>query len=98
MKRDRTDYLLTQLASECAEIVHRVTKAQHFGLHEKQPGQDKDNIERIAEEVNDLFGVLAMLTLDEGILPPPDPEAVLAKKARVEHYMKYARQCGTLEG
>lgn len=50
--------VLTILAEECAEVIQRVTKAQRFGLEERQPGQQMDNAGRLALEIGD---VLAMV-------------------------------------
>lgn len=92
-----TEHLLACLAEECDEVGQRVMKALRFGLKEIQPGQDLNNIQRIALEVADLQGVLEMLT-KRGILTlAPDHAERVAKKAeKVEHFMKYAREQGAL--
>lgn len=97
---NRAEYLLTQAASECNEVAHRITKALHFGLAEVQPGQMENNAQRIVGEVTDLLAVLEMLR-EEGILPTPSMNevhlAVGAKKAKVEKFFRYAsEQCGTV--
>lgn len=97
---NRTEYLLTQAASECNEVAHRITKALHFGLMEVQPGQDETNAQRIVGEFADLFGVMLMLH-EEGALMLPTKagmqEAADAKKAKVEKFFRYAsEQCGTV--
>lgn len=61
----RPDYLLSHLAQECAEVIVRVTKAQHFGLDEIQPEQPYTNRERLYHEVCDLLGIIEILK-DEG--------------------------------
>lgn len=97
---DRTEYLLTQAASEACEVAHRVTKALHFGLKEIQPGHGLTNAERIVEEYIQLKGVMQMLE-DERIiqfpLPRDEDRMVAAKIARVEDYMEYARKVGSLK-
>jgi hypothetical protein len=62
-----TDYLLTQLISECAEIIHAVTKAQQFGLNRQYPERKVLNIEQIAMEIGETIGVVRELML-RGIL------------------------------
>lgn len=91
------EHLLTILGEECAEVAQRASKAIRFGLEEKEPGQDATNAERLHVEVDQLMAVLGMLQ-DRGILPRMENrQVVMDKQARVERYMEYARQCGTLE-
>lgn len=96
---NRTEYLLTQAASECNEVAHRITKALHFGLDEKQPGQSLSKAERIVGEFVELAAVMQMLE-DESLIdfPVGHERNALAeqKRRRVEHFMAYARECGTV--
>jgi hypothetical protein len=99
---NRNEYLLTQAASECCEVAHRITKALHFGLDEKQAGQDLSNADRVVEEYIDLLGVMAMLE-DAGLVAIPRGDELRvrmdAKKAKVERFIVYAREtCGTVTG
>ena len=94
---NRTEYLLTQLADECIEVAQRCHKALHFGLSEVQPEQGKTNAERIEQELQDLHAVIDMLD-DEGIICMGiDRSAVETKKRKVEHFINYARKCGTVK-
>ena len=100
---NRTEYLLTQAASECNEVAHRITKALHFGLDEVQPGQPgnaENNAERIVGEYIDLLASIEMLIEDAALtmLSSDTVRAMIAeKKAKVEYFMGYARDnCGTL--
>ena len=73
------DYLLSHLAQECAEIIVRATKAQHFGLCEVQPEQGYTNAERVLHEWCDL--VATMETLQEyGIVPELRREDYVQRK------------------
>jgi hypothetical protein len=94
---NRTEHLLSILAEECVEVAQRATKALRFGLTEIQPGQDKDNAERILVEVADLLATLDMLT-EEGHLRARyvTDEMIQAKKDRIEHYFKRSRECGAM--
>lgn len=93
----RHEHLLTILAEECAEVAQRASKALRFGLGEVQPGQGLTNAERIVGEVTDLLAVALMLA-DEGHLALEDQQgAVAAKRAKVEKFLAYSAQCGTLE-
>lgn len=89
---NETEYLLTVLAEECAEVIQRITKALRFGLGEIQTGQPLTNRERINYEFSDLMGTFEMLE-DTGTLErlPTD-----AKKAKVKAFMEYSRSKGTL--
>ncbi len=91
-----TEYLLSKLAEECAEVTQRATKAQRFGLDEVQPGQYLNNRQRLTDEVEDLLVILSMLE-DRGIVVLDHLEsAVDEKEAKILKYMEYSRQCGTL--
>lgn len=97
----RSEYLLSCLAEECAEVIQRVTKAQRFGLQETQPEQPLTNAERIQYELADLSTVVEML-YEEGLLPDPDlehrwEEMRNAKRAKIKKYMDYSVECGALE-
>lgn len=90
-----TEYLLSCLIEECAEVIQRATKAQRFGLHEVQPEQQLTNEERLAIELDDLTGTLELLA-EHGVRLPPSSERVRAKILKVEKFMDYSRQLGTL--
>jgi len=91
------DHLLSTLAEECAEVIQRITKAQRWGLYEVQPGQELNNEQRIRYEVNDLYAVIDLLYERQGVVLHRDNEQVIAKKAKVLHFMQYAREIGELD-
>jgi hypothetical protein len=100
----RTEHLLTMVAEECAEVAQRCSKALRFGLSEVQPGQDKTNAQRIMDEVNDFIAVYQMLA--GPVVSPTSPlfrgtpeafmAAVKAKQAKIEKFLAYSAECGTL--
>jgi NTP pyrophosphatase (non-canonical NTP hydrolase) len=96
----RQELLLVQLAEECSEVAVRVSKALRFGLTEVQPGQDQTNASRIVDELMDLHTIALMLSL-EGALPNlsglEKTRAIQAKTAKIEKYLAYSKECGTLE-
>lgn len=96
---NRKEHLLTIAAEEALEVAHRISKAKRFGLAEVQPGQPLDNAQRIVDEWLDLQASMEML-MAEGLLPSPDAatsaQAKLAKCEKVERFLAYSRQCGTL--
>lgn len=88
-------YLLTQLMEECAEVIHRCSKAIRFGGDEIQQGHTMTNRERIGYELNDLVAVVDELE-SRGMIPPLDEDAMLLKKAKIAQYLKYSRELGIL--
>ncbi len=94
---NRREHLLWILAEECAEVAQRASKAARFGLYEVQPGQDKNNSERLRKEINDLLAATEMLDAD-GALPLTvfRQQDVSGKVAQVEKYLEYSKRQGTL--
>lgn len=93
----RIEHLLTTLGEEGAEVSQRCSKAMRFGLLEVQPGQIFANRDRIRQEFHDLYAVYGML-VQEGIFPPGiDANMVEAKRLKVEKFIEYAREQGTVE-
>lgn len=96
----RTEHLLWILAEESAEVAQRASKAARFTLTEVQPDQDLDltNAERIKYELNDLWAVVEMLQSVKA-LPHVvyDPDLIQAKQERVEKFLLYSLERGTLE-
>ena len=88
---NRQEHLLSILAEECNEVAQRATKALRFGLDEIQPEQPYENSERIRKEFADLWAVYEMIGLDL-----PSRFEVDAKKIKVEKFLKYSEECGTL--
>jgi len=97
----RTEHLLVCLAEECAEIQHVVAKALRFGLDDIPPGQhifaELTNAGRLTQEVTDLLGVLELLQESGVPVLSGERKHILMKKEKVEMYMSYARERGTLE-
>jgi hypothetical protein len=90
---NQNEYLLTQLASEAAEVAHIVTKMLQFGGSEAMPGQPYTNAQRVTQEILDLMGVLSMV-VDEGLLNMPEglafDDIIERKRVKVRKYMAYA--------
>lgn len=95
---NRLEHLLTIVGEESVEVAQRASKAARFGLREVQPGQDLDNRARLLGEFADLCGALELL--DESIIDDLVHELrpqIDAKKAKVEKFLLYSREVGTLE-
>lgn len=94
---NRKEHLLLILSEECAEVMHRASKALRFGLEEVEPEQLHTNAQRIVDECNDVIAVME-LCVSENVLPHLYmQEKIAAKKAKVEKFLEYSAQCGTLE-
>ena len=94
--------LLLKLMEECNEVSQRCSKAIRFGLDEVQPGQEKNNEQRIVEELLDLFAVLQMLAV-ENILTSANMEddkllnELSNRSARIDKYLNYSKELGILK-
>lgn len=95
---NRTEHLLTILGEEGVEVSQRCSKALRFGLAEIQPGQELTNAERIRGEYIDLLAVMRMLVEEGAIAPVTDDDLPLLeqKRQKVEKFLSYSRDCGTL--
>jgi hypothetical protein len=95
---NRIEHLLTILGEECAEVAVRCSKAKRFGLQEVQPGHALTNAQRIMAEVQDVFAALEMLGTEGALETMVDPVAIDKKIAKVEEFLLYSKECGTLDG
>lgn len=94
---NHTEHLLTCLAEECAEVQQAIAKALRFGLDDGYPGAGATNAQDIGREFIDVVAVMEML-VDTGVikLPPNRLARTEQKKSRVNEWMAYAEQHGTL--
>ena len=95
---NRSEYLLWLVSEECNEVGQRASKAARFALSEVQPGQPLSNAERIVQEWYDLTAVMEMMFNEKLLAEWPNArEVIQAKKAKIEKFMGYSQDCGTLE-
>ena len=97
---NRLEHLLTIVAEEGAEVSQRATKAARFGIFEVQPGQTQSNFHRLRLEVADLFAALELVAVEIGYnwdALHPSGSMILAKKEKVEEFLKYSKSVGTLD-
>jgi hypothetical protein len=96
---NRAEHILTILGEEGVEVAQRCSKALRFGLKERQPRHQSNNAMQIYEEYLDMIAVMEM-AIEEGLMPEPfEPFAEQwkkEKKAKVEKFLEYSRQIGTL--
>lgn len=91
-----TQFLLIKLAEEAAEISQIALKASQFGLQEKNPKLEWNNVECIYAELNDLLGIINILNSDSEIEFnfTPNNEAINAKKEKIKKYLQYSIDLG----
>ena len=100
-----TEHLLTCLSEECSEVAKECAKSQRFGLDDKltmdpygpRGTNGLTNAEKLADELNDLLGVVQML-VDAGAIPFnwQDHAKQEEKKRKVQRFMDYSYRCGVL--
>jgi len=93
---NKTEYLLTCLGEECAEVQQAVAKALRFGLDVGFPGGKTTNAQDIAKECVDVIAVIEMLESDKIINNIRTQKAIDKKKDKVFHYMEHSKKLGTL--
>ena len=96
---NRLEHLLTILGEEATEVAHRASKAIRFGLNEIQPGQPHTNLQRLHQELMDLIAAVDMIADDASApwLRLQDDDAIAAKQAKVEKFLAYSLELGTLQ-
>lgn len=93
----KEQYLQICAMEEAAEVTQRISKALRFGLDEVQPGQELTNRLRLEQEIVDFVTVLDKME-ELGIIDLSTYEnAFDAKSEKIDKYMQYAREQGTLE-
>ncbi len=92
------EHLLVCLNEEAVEIAHHVDKALRFGLSDHDPTVEgaQTEAERIREEFADLIAVYDLL-IANGTLMAPSSKLIEDKKGKLNKFMGYARERGTLE-
>ena len=106
---NRQEHLLTILAEECAELQQIICKALRFGVHESRDLPEK-NDQRMFKEFNDFLAMVDMF--NESVMATSfkkssvtygprgvmyrDEEFIRSKRVKVEKYLEYSKECGTL--
>lgn len=100
----REYHLLFIVAEEAVEVAQRASKCARFGCEEVQPGQVRDNAERLVIELADLLTVIKMLADGNPTVAAANHMMALhadlfadAKRKKVEHFLEYSAQCGRLD-
>ena len=94
---DRLDLLRIKLMEECAEVSQATSKCLRFGNeHAQEPG-GRPNIDRLKDEILDLFVALEAIR-NEGfdLFPNFSDPRVQEKMQRLEYYMEISKNHGQL--
>ena len=91
----RQEHLLTITGEECSEVHQRCSKAMRFGMAEIEPIQTATKMERVVLDFNDLVAAMEML-YDCPINDLISRNLVSAKKTKIETYLEYSKECGTI--
>lgn len=93
---NRQEHLLTILGEECAELIQEASKAKRFGINE-QRDLPTSNLERMQKEFNDVLAMIEMINDSCGkVVLATDFNLIKLKKEKVEKYLLYSKECGTL--
>ena len=99
----RLDHLLWKVSEECNEVGKRASKAARFGISEVQPGKTETNAFRLVREYLDLQVSMTMLCDEDprvrdafAELFGGHPGYATQVRAKIEHFLEYSRQQGTL--
>lgn len=90
---NRLEHLLTILSEECSEIIQECSKSLRFGIDDDFIG--KTNLEKLTIEFNQMLAVVDMLK-DEGVHIKIDQNIKSAKRDKIEEFLIYSRERGTL--
>jgi NTP pyrophosphatase (non-canonical NTP hydrolase) len=58
---DNTNEILSILQEECAEVIQAVSKVNRFGLLGVNPNDNRNNRQRLEEEIGDLICMVELL-------------------------------------
>ncbi len=95
---NRTEHLLVILMEECSGVQKNASKALRFGLDDHAPDSPVTNAENLTREIGDLYAAIQMLFDDKNnIIEPPYNQDVNYKKIKVEKYLEYSKEKGTLK-
>lgn len=109
---NKEQFLLTKIAEECGEVAEEFSlaiqqlmkvqkialKAQQFGMNETHHSLDRNNMQRLYQELDDLSAIIEMLEEHvEEFNYKPSRRNILNKKHKVEKYLAYSVDLGKVE-
>jgi len=92
---NRMEHLLSILGEECSEVAQMTSKSNRFGLT-GQRDMPASNAERLRVEINDVLAVARMVEAEGNINLEADEALIKEKQEKVEKYLLYSKELGTL--
>ena len=77
--RDREILLIAQ--EECAEVIQAISKIFRFGFEAQHPNEDRNNLQRLEEELGDLACMIGLL-IDKKIVSESNLESAAEMKLK----------------
>lgn len=94
---NRLEHLLVITAEECSELAQETAKSLRFGVYE-QRDLPTTNLERMQVEYNQLLAMIDMVNIELGFPHLQRDEGIIEeKRAKVEKYLLYSKELGTLD-
>lgn len=95
---NRLEHILTIIGEEAAEVVQAASKAKRFGLDDGYPNSETTNAQDLMKEYYELMAVISMLNKETYIMYSDEVayDIIVDKQRRVEDYLLYSKERGTL--
>lgn len=97
---NRQEHLLTILGEECSELHQAISKILRFGINSNYDN-GVNNLDQMQKEFNDVLAMVEMV--NDEFLRTKSPNIIYfnralteAKTEKVEKYLLYSKECGTL--
>lgn len=84
-----SEELLTILGEECAEVIQILAKIQRFGEDSCYPGESKNNLDRLHEEIADILAVVDLLLTEETLDDHKIQNGKLKKRIKLKQFMSF---------
>ena len=84
-----SEELLTILGEECAEVIQILAKIERFGQDSCYPGETKNNMDRLHEEIADILAVVDLLLNEEMLDDHKLQNGKLKKRVKLNQFMKF---------
>lgn len=95
--KTRLGHIIGCVTEEAGEVSQAVGKIIRFGLDDRKFVEGNTNLENLKAEVHDLVAAYQMMCDELGQDPQLNQVRLLAKKAKVEDYIQYAKDIGQLD-
>ncbi len=83
--------LLHILMEECGEVIQEASKCLRFGLLEQQPGNPRNNAQRLSQEIGQLRYMMLRLMMDDITDHAFEKEGYDEKPDKLQKYLQAER-------